>query len=171
MAGEQARLFLALWPPADVRQAVLRWAEAGQWPSGARRTAPSNLHLTLHFIGMVPTARLPDIVPALAVDAERFTLDFGHAQAWPRGLQVLVPNAEPNAVPPAAGALHARLAQALHGLRLRVEDRPWRPHVTLAREAPGAVLPPAPALRWAAEGYALVQSERGYTTLARYPLR
>lgn len=166
MAGEPARLFLALWPPAEAQHALARWADGGRWPSGAQRVAAARLHVTLHFIGSVPAARVPQIVPALAVTGERVALEFGHLETWARGLVALLPHH----VPPAAATLHARLAEALTALDLPVEARPWRPHVTLAREAAGAALPP-PDWRWTATGYALVQSERGYTTLAHYPLR
>jgi RNA 2',3'-cyclic 3'-phosphodiesterase len=78
----------------------------------------------------------------------------------------------PQAVPPALGALHARLGAAMAALGLTVETRPFRPHVTLARRAAGA-LPPPPAagLAWRADGYALVDSSAGYRVLARYPAR
>lgn len=167
MGGEQARLFLALWPPPTVRQALLDWLASAAWPPGAKPTPADRLHLTLHFIGMVPAARVAALLPALAVPGEGFTLHFGQLDAWPRGLPVL----RPQALPPAAAALHARLADALRAAGLPVEARAWRPHVTLARDAPGAVLAPPPPLRWQADRYALVQSDRGYRTLATYPLR
>jgi 2'-5' RNA ligase len=124
------------------------------------------LHLTLHFIGAVPVARLAEVGDGLAVPCAPFDLQFDEAAAWPRGLAVL----SPREVPAALVELHQRLAGALQRLALPVESRPWRPHVTLARRAAGAVPPAAaPAGRWAVRGYALVQSQGGYRTLRHYP--
>lgn len=71
--------------------------------------------------------------------------------------------------PKAMHALHSRLADALLGLGLEVEARPFKPHLTLARRAQGA-LPPAERLhcRWPVTGYALVQSLQGYRPLQHY---
>ena len=56
------------------------------------------------------------------------------------------------------------------GESLPVEKRPFRPHVTLARHAAGAVPPSETApLRWPVNGHALVQSAGGrYTPLALF---
>lgn len=163
--ADAARLFLAVWPDAAARQALLRWREAARWPAGAAPTPPEQLHLTLHFIGDVPRARLPEVAEGLAVSCGRCRVAFDRAECWPRGLAVLG-----TAAPPAALAeLHGRLAEALRALGLPVERRPWRPHVTLARRAAGALLPPGgPGADWAVDGYALVQSAGGYRTLRRY---
>ena len=160
------RLFLAVWPDAAAREALLRWRAAARWPAGAAPTPPQQLHLTLHFIGAVPAARLAEVTEFLAVPCAPCRIGFDRVEAWPRGLAVL----GASAVPPALQALHGRLAEALRALDLPVEARPWRPHVTLARRAAGAVLPPqAPSGDWLVRGYALVQSAGGYRTLRHYP--
>ena len=73
-------------------------------------------------------------------------------------------------MPAASAGLPATLPQALRALALPVEPRPFRPHVTLARHASGAVPPVQPAvLHWPVRGYALVQSAAGrYSPIARY---
>jgi 2'-5' RNA ligase len=72
-------------------------------------------------------------------------------------------------VPAALEILHARLAETLRALGLPVEARPFRPHLTLARKAAGAVAPAAaPDIRWPVAGYSLVQSAGGYRTLRHY---
>jgi 2'-5' RNA ligase len=125
------------------------------------------LHLTLHFIGPVPSALWPHLLPALQVPCSGFELQLGAARQWPHGLVVL----PATSVPPPLSALHAALAGALAGLGLPVERRALRPHVTLARRAEGAVLPvPADPLRWRSTSYVLVNSDPvdGYRVLARY---
>ncbi len=168
--GDTARLFLAVWPEAAARQALADWVAGWHWPRGAKPVPADRWHLTLHFIGPVPRARLAGLVPRLRVAAPRFALGLSALEHWSGGLVVLVPSAaEP--LPAGLAALHGALAEALAREGLPVEPRPYRPHVTLARRAAGA-RPPAGglALRWPATGYALVESRQGYRTLARYPL-
>lgn len=161
------RLFLALWPGPAGRAATLAWQTAHRWPPGVRLTRGANLHLTLHFIGGVPADRLAPIVAGLDVPCGRIVLMLDHAETWRGGLVVLAPTT----VPPELTALQARLVAPLQRLGLPVEDRPYRPHVTLARHAAGAELAtPPPPVRWQAQGYVLAASAGGaYTVLRRYP--
>lgn len=160
-----ARLFLALWPDAAVQGGLAALQSRWSWPAGAAVTPPERLHVTLHFIGPVARERLPEVVAGLAVPCPPFELAFGTPALWPHGLAVL----QPAAPPPALQALHERLADALRALALPVEARAFKPHVTFARRAHGAARPPAGApLRWPVDGYALVESDRGYRVLERY---
>lgn len=165
-AGSSPRLFLGLWPTPAVRERVLAHADAWQWPAAARRTPPERLHLTLHFLGNVPSPLLPALAQGLATDWPGCELLLDRAQVWPGGIAVL----EAGTVPPELQRLHATLRDRLVALEVPVEARRYRPHVTLARKAAGA----RPAdlrepLRWQAPpGYALVQSlggGGGYRTL------
>jgi len=168
-AAASLRLFLALWPDESQRAAISAWQRSWQWPPGAKLVAPERLHLTLHFIGNVPSARLPELATGLRVPFEAVELEFGDAEVWRGGIAVLRPHASPEPLL----KLQARLATALTALGLPVEDRPYRPHVTLARRAVAAK-PPAsgPALRWHADsGYVLVRTVfggGGYQILERF---
>jgi 2'-5' RNA ligase len=167
--ASKVRLFLALWPGPAVRQRLVDARDGWNFPAGAAPVRPVDLHLTLHFIGNVEAARLPELAVGLAVPFQRFELNFGTAELWPRGIAVT----RPNAVPARLLALHAALAERLVQLGLPVERRRYAPHVTLARKAVAAQLPPRPAaLRWSAHGYALIQSRPvaagGYRRLIAY---
>ena len=161
-----SRLFLAIWPTAAGRAALVREAARWSWPAGARPTPPGRLHLTLHFLGPVATDRLPLLRDALQVPFRPFVLRLTGQAIWPRGMAVLL--AEPE---PALLDLHQRLTQALRGIQQPVDGRPYAPHVTLARHATG-VVPPAMAtpVRWRVHSYALVSSVPGvgYRNLQRY---
>lgn len=161
-----ARLFIALWPTPAVRRALAAGQRLWLWPPGAKPTAEDKLHLTLHFIGAVPAARVSAIAQALAGPCPRFTLQLDRAEVWPNGCAVLAASA----LPPPLTALHASLADTLRRLDLPVEARAWRAHVTLARRAAHAQPPAEVApLRWPVRGYMLVQSAGGrYTPVARY---
>jgi 2'-5' RNA ligase len=163
---DPVRLFLALWPDADVRSALAGQQALWQWPAGARPTRIDSLHLTLHFIGAVDAARVPAILAACHSESACFTLMLDRPELWPNHCAVLCASERP----PALDALHQSLAQILRSLALPVEKRPFRPHVTLARRAAGAVPPREVApLRWPVHGHALVQSAGGrYTPLAHF---
>ena len=164
------RLFLAHWPDDAARDALARWRDHLQWPAGAAPTRSERLHLTLHFIGAVPIERIAPLVQALAALApiEPFSLNFGRAELWPGGIAVLCPTATPAALQ----RLHAQSAQVLLGLDLPAEERPFRPHVTMARKARQArARQDGPVLQWRVQNFALVQSVgggQGYRLLHRF---
>lgn len=168
-AGAQ-RLFTALWPDDAVRHALAQSLAHWSWPVGVATVKPERLHATLHFLGNVPAERIPQLDQALArVGFDPFSLEFGVPDLWAGGIAVL----RPHAMPPHLLALHGRLGDAIEGLGLPVESRPYRSHVTLARRAVGAKPPAeAPAFRWNVnEGFVLVRSlpgGRGYEAIGRY---
>lgn len=166
-APRALRLFIALWPTPTVRAGLCERRDAIGWPPPARVVSDQRLHVTLHFIGQVPSALWSHLLPALQVPCGGVELQLGAAQLWPHGLVVL----PASSVSAPLGALHAALADALVSLGLPVERRPFRPHVTLARRADGALLQARAApLRWRPTGYVLVNSDPvdGYRVLARY---
>ncbi len=149
------RLFVGLLPDAPLRQAVLDWRARWQWPRGAALSSPAHLHLTLAFLGETEAARLPALRTALAaVPVSPLLLRLGFAEAWPRGLAVLRPQASA-----ALDALHAHVEGALRVAGLAATGAGWKPHLTLARHAAGAQ-PPADRLEldWVVSDFALVWS-------------
>ncbi len=155
------RLFLALWPDARVRRKLAARRDGFAWPPAAAPVANDRLHLTLHFIGDVPVARVTDLRAALQVPTTPFELVLDRVEAWSGGLVVL----RASIVPEPLAALHAGLEKALRTAALPVEHRRFRPHVTLARRASGVPLPALHPMRWAVTGYALVRSRPGATPM------
>jgi 2'-5' RNA ligase len=151
------RLFLALCPPSPVCAALADHVAAWRWNADARRHAPTDWHVTLHFLGAVPRARIDELRAGLVVPMAPFTLRFGQPLLWPQGLAVLLLTI----VPPELMRLHAALGQAVRALALKTDARPYRPHLTLARHAAKAE-PPAQAqalvFDWPVRGYALMAS-------------
>ena len=161
-------MFLALWPDAALQAALAGCRDAWQWPRGASRVPTGQLHLTLHFIGNVARQRLPLLGDALQVACDPFDLALGTPELWPRGLAVL----RPAVVPSSLIQLRTALGDALRQLDLPVDAREFRPHVTLARRAPGATPPPlSPELSWRVNGYTLVESVpgAGYRIARNFP--
>ena len=151
------RLFFALWPGAEVQAAL---AEAGAAALGrrkARRVAADKLHITLAFLGEVDdrTQACAESVAA-SLAGRAFDLSLDQLGYWGRrGLLW----AGPAATPPALSALVADLGAGLEQCGLPQDQRPFRPHVTLARKAPR--LPshqPIPAIHWPVRRFVLVAS-------------
>ena len=154
------RLFLALWPDKSIRRQLVQWRDAWQWPNHSAPVADGKLHLTLNFLGNVDEALLPDLVEAFDVSFTPFEIELGRAVVWHQSIAVL----EPLSIPPALFDLHVSLNERVAAAGLPVEDRIYKPHVTMARRA-GKATPPEgmPAVRWQVDGYALVQSKLGHT--------
>ena len=96
-------------------------------------------------------------------------LHFGRPDLWPHGIAVLRPDNSPIGL----RGLHARIGLALAEIELPMEERPYRPHVTLARRASTAKPPAQMAdVQWEAkEGFVLVQTLAnggGYEILERF---
>jgi 2'-5' RNA ligase len=169
---ESSRLFLALWPDERTRDALVAIQGDWAWPAGAVLVPHAKLHVTLHFLGSVPAERLAHLRPALEVRGNRFELvdDGAHSRVWPGGIAVLEP-----VVPLALQELHGALAGALRGQGFPVEQRRFRPHVTLARRAFGAKAPSAPRpFTWHCDGsWALVRSvpREGYQVVEAHALQ
>jgi RNA 2',3'-cyclic 3'-phosphodiesterase len=163
---DTARLFLALWPIDAVRDQLRAWRDAWTWPRGAAPVHTDKLHVTLHFLGDQPTARLAELLAGFQVPFSPFHLQFGRPALQRSGIAWIEPHDEPQGLLD----LHARLSDALLALGLTPEARAYRPHVTMARRANGAVVPASgPAIDWAVGGYALVESRGGaYTVLKDY---
>ncbi len=132
---------MAVDPPAPARE-HLAAALAGLQgaPGEPRWTTPERWHLTLLFLGAVPDRQVSDLGAALApevaagaprrlrlADAGRFGSTRRPQVAW-IGLDGDVT---------ALGDLAARCAAVARRLRLEVEDRPFRPHLTVGRWRPG----------------------------------
>ena len=139
-----------------MREALARHQEQWQWPPSASPVRRDKLHMTLHFLGPVSRARLPELAQGLAVPMAPFELRLNCDELWPGGIAVLSPTATPDAL----RDLHEGLHEALRRLQLDSARERLRPHVTLARRAAHAVRPvPGVEIAWPVQGYVLVESE------------
>jgi 2'-5' RNA ligase len=169
-APATVRLFIALWPPDPVREAIARWQVQWNWPEQATLVKADRMHLTLHFLGTLPQHRILDLKYILErITAQGFALQFGHPEVWQHGIAVVRPDNSPTAL----RALHARIGLALAEVGLKAEDRSYRPHVTLARRAFQAKPPAEPLqVQWESNGsFTLVQTlggVRGYQVLEKF---
>jgi 2'-5' RNA ligase len=181
------RLFLALELPDEVRAALgdlqrrLR-AECRGW----RWVAPGGIHLTLRFLGEVAAEddrrqRAAWRAAAAAFPQLRLRLGGIGVCPGPSRPRVLWAGIEDRSERPRLGELAAALESAARGAGFAPEERPFRPHLTLARaEREGrATAPPAGGGPAAAEfpcgRVTLFRSEllptgARYTVLEEFPL-
>jgi 2'-5' RNA ligase len=181
-ANGQARLFVAVDLPSDVRERLAGWARTAMGVGGPRLIEASAIHLTLVFVGYRPQGVINDIAGlALGCAMPVGDLELG-APLWlpprrPRVLAVEVRDADGT-----LEELQAAVSDALvAGAGYEAEKRRFRPHVTVARMGARAPAPasrelaPTPALRFAPEALTLYRSRlaragASYEPLARVRL-
>lgn len=148
------RLFYALWPDPQVRARLAALLQGVQ----GRLVPPENLHLTMAFLGQQPLERVPLLlellagVPPLALNLcfDRYGYFRRHGVLWV-GMQH---------EPPGLFAAQQALTAALRAGDVHFDaGSPFRPHITLARDAkppPAASIAP---ITWQASRIVLVSSE------------
>jgi 2'-5' RNA ligase len=139
------RLFVALQIPVEVREQLARlMGELRQIPGSSGRHSPKwvraeNLHVTLKFIGEIPAEKLGIIRETLStVRADQpVTLDFGGLGFFPTEKHPRVFWAGMSASSNLQ-QLASAIDKALATIGILMEQRPFAPHLTLARfEPPG----------------------------------
>lgn len=146
------RAFIAMTPPTTLQHTVAEVREVFQplqlpW----RWVTPAQIHLTLKFLGHVPAEHVTTIAQAMACAAQGHTAFPLRAQALgcfphasrPRVLWVGL--TDPGQ---ALAHLYERLTTALIPVGFPPEDRPFHPHLTLARaQNRGSATPILPILQ------------------------
>jgi RNA 2',3'-cyclic 3'-phosphodiesterase len=173
------RLFLGAAADAACRHGIhaLQQASPDSSPAPAW-VAEDDLHLTLRFLGSTERSLLPalrELIATVAATHPATRLDSGSLQRWSR-LLVLGYRATP-ALERIVAALEGGIRE--HGLP--AEQRPYRPHLTLARRYPATSEPTAAqqaaasAVELPVDHIALYQSAAApggtrYTIIARHAL-
>lgn len=167
------RLFFALWPDARIRKALARLTCAlprcrGRW------VHELNLHITAAFVGAVD-ANVHDCLLARAatLDAEEFALVLTRIGYFPRS-RILWLGADQ--CPPALTDLVRQLNSCLTVCGFKPGIKPYRPHMTLVRDAsPASTDIQVAPVEWSVDSFCLVASQTlpqgaRYEILRRYRL-
>lgn len=185
-AETRLRLFVAIEIPDKIREALAAFLKEmrGVAPQ-AKWVRAENLHVTLKFLGETEPARVPAVKSGLAAirSSEPVTLEFGGLGFFPNEKRPRVFWAGME-----AAANLKSLAQDIdHGmyrLGFSVEQRPFAPHLTLARFNPPGMPPKlAPAVKenaarrfgaFRTHEFQLIESKlkpsgAEYTTLESFP--
>ena len=155
------RLFFAIVPDRPKREAVGNWRDTCAFGPTARLVPADNLHVTLYFLGDVAPGAIADLRSAVAA----LPFNTGHIElrapeVWAGGVAVLVAEASRALVD-----LRARLENAVASFALAPETRPWKPHLTLARQVSAkasTITPASPPLGgWEVRRFGLFESRDG----------
>ena len=136
LKSPRARMFVALDLPDRVREGVVAWGREALADPALRPVPAESLHITLAFLGWRPEK-----------DAERVAAALEECAAPAPLVELGDPVAKPNrkrarlfalpALSPGTEQVQARLSELLEAERLyEPENRPFWPHVTVARVRP-----------------------------------
>ncbi|GAA3066247.1 RNA 2',3'-cyclic phosphodiesterase [Pseudonocardia yunnanensis] len=153
------RMFVALTPSADAVTELWTASEAlrAEQP-GLRWALPDQWHLTLAFLGEVGEVATTDLAERLGRVAARhppLVLSLSGAGRFGNRVLWIRVRGDTDRLRCLAASVRASARRA----RLSVEDRPYRPHLTLARARDGADLQPAVAALGGFEGRAWTVEE------------
>lgn len=130
------RLFIGFTPPSEVLEKVEGWTlplrKAG-FPF--RWLKSSSIHLTLHFLGEVDSPLQNELIRSLESELKgcaSFPVAIDELGCFHRNGSVSILWA---GIRPAAGLveLHQLLGRSIQKIGLLTEERPFTPHITLAR--------------------------------------
>ncbi|MBO5119358.1 RNA 2',3'-cyclic phosphodiesterase [Methanocorpusculum sp.] len=125
------RAFIAVEPSAEIRNAV---SAEGQALRGAGRlsfVSPNLMHITLKFLGEVSESQIPKITGVLdLLSASPYRLNVSGISTFGRPPRVIKAEVHDGG---ATAALAADVELRLAKLGFPREDKPFTPHITLAR--------------------------------------
>jgi len=119
------RLFIAVEPSDALQERISRRRPELR---NIRWIAPERLHLTLAFIGALPESLMQSLDQELGkIHFAPFELELNRIGTFSR--RTLWLGCEP---PPGLQQLHRAVHLALQALEIKVDPRPYQPHITLA---------------------------------------
>lgn len=134
---EQIRSFIAIELPQELKLELGRLqASLKVDKPRIKWVKPEGMHLTLKFLGNVPTTSISDITQAMTESAAKvspFRLEAGHLGAFPNLKRVQVVWVGLGGELDRIEQLHKLLEINLSRLGFAAEKRPFSPHLTLAR--------------------------------------
>lgn len=134
------RLFVAVTPPTEVREAALERARSVSWKGRIRWVPPQNVHLTLKFLGETPDEVVPQIeasLEAVCLGHRAFDLALEGVGAFPSAGRARTLWVGAGQGSEALTALAEDVEDALQGLGFEREKRPFHPHATVGRAKDG----------------------------------
>lgn len=167
---ETKRLFFALWPDSRQRDRLRDVINPVAKTVEGRMVDRRNWHVTLVFIGTFPANRVPFLLEkAEEITVEPFRLIFDRLEFWPRPR---VASVVASTVPAELQALVDHLNGILADLGIQPENRNYRPHITVVRNArtfQTERLAQRATTEWS--GFELVESVSGPQGATYYPLK
>lgn len=172
--SESRRVFFALWPDAATRSAIADYTRDAIVQAGGRAIPAENFHITLRFIGMADAGKIKLLEKAAGrTFARQIQLKLDRLGYWPEPAVYWLGCRK---APDELLRLVVNLNAELGGLGFPPEHRPFKPHVTLARDVANASAGELEIpLSWTSDRFALMESLGGadgveYRVLKEWPL-
>ena len=174
------RIFVAVFPPPEIRKALLGAARELPVAGEVRWARPENVHLTLKFLGDVPgddVDRVAEALEPVRLRHEPFEAELSAFGAFPSARRARILWAAVGEGSEFLRDLARDVEASLEPLGFEREDRAYVPHLTLGRARSRPVSFEAaetPPLGFRVRNLDLVKSvpdgRPTYSTLATYPL-
>jgi RNA 2',3'-cyclic 3'-phosphodiesterase len=151
-----SRLFFALWPNAEARRQIASISEQIN-PGYGRRVPVDNLHITLVFLGNIDEKKRGCVLESVdKIGCSHIDLELDHLGWWKKAQVIWL---APSSIPVELESLAGTLASQADQCGIRVDDRPYRAHMTLARKVrKNPHLPAIRPVRWSVGKFALIES-------------
>jgi 2'-5' RNA ligase len=139
----QIRCFIAVELPEEVKKGLIRLKKELERDEHkfVKWVAPGGIHLTLKFLGNIPSKRVTEITEAMGKATQgisRFHLEISGFGAFPSLRQARVFWVGIGGEIDKLSILQQNIDSALAALGFTKEERPFAPHLTLARIRQGA---------------------------------
>ena len=192
--NETVRVFVAVGISAEAREQLIDAVQRirRDAPQGIQWANPDGMHVTLKFLGNIPSVGVEPLLDCLrpvAAEAVPFPLQLAGLGMFPNRRKPRVLWAGVDGGLDALSGLQQASEEAINALGYPPEQRPFRPHITLGRPRRGVsdaqlarigaavsgVAPPSPA-GWQVESVDVMRSElhpsgARYTVLGSVPLK
>ena len=167
------RLFLACWPDQTLQELLDDLARRLHKKNGGRKTTRENIHLTLVFLGQVHQHQEQQLRQELrTLDVKQFDLELDQTGEF---THCRINWVGPRVIPRELSDLHKALKHISHGIGIDIEDRPYKPHVSLLRNAQYEGEQTINPIPWKVDRYCLIESKLKsngveYQILEEFPL-
>jgi 2'-5' RNA ligase len=143
---EQIRSFVAIELPEEAKKGLTRLRKQLERDEHrfVKWVTPGGIHLTLKFLGNIPSTRVTEITEAMKRAAQGispFLLEISGLGVFPNLNQVRVLWVGIGGELDRLSTLQRNMDSALAALGFAAEERPFVPHLTLARIREGASAP------------------------------
>ena len=136
-SSSSIRTFICIEVPKSIRERIGALQQTvGLHDAKISWVKPSNIHLTLKFLGDVTATRIPAVISAVERAARlsrTFEIEVGGAGCFPSAKRPRVFWVGLTAVPDGLARLHALIEEELVGEGFAPDARKFSPHLTIGR--------------------------------------
>jgi RNA 2',3'-cyclic 3'-phosphodiesterase len=152
-----ARLFFALWPDDEIRKEICNISNQFK-DENIRLTKISNLHITLAFLGEVSEQAQQELEEKVSlIKIEPFNIELTRIGWWKKPQILWIGTTD---IPKPLQQLVKSIKKCVKQQGLKIDQREYKPHVTIARKVKKVVIPKDTfKINWEVSSFVLVISE------------